>query len=492
MKKFLLFGLFVLAFSMSYGQGKKRGIAYGHHSLQDLAALSPAVSWWYNWAVAPESAVADGYDETGFEFVPMCWNESFDETALRNFLANHPETKYLLAFNEPNFKDQASMTPSQAAAQWPRLEAIAKDFNLKIVAPAVNYCGNCVSENGTTYTDPFQYLDDFFAACPDCQVDYIAAHCYMNTVAALQWYISEYKKYHKPIWLTEFAGWESNGNINSLDDQMNFMIGAVDMLEADPDIFRYAWFTGRANGINNYPYIDLLGANGQLTSLGKIYKQMPIHDPDQVVDIPARIEAEAYNQMQGILIEKTTDKDGFANVGYIDADDWLEYKIKVPKTADFDLLLRVSSTKLSSLNILVNHVRVLTHTIPKTNGYENWSTTVNKLSLTSGLHTIRLQAANDGFNLNWFQIGQLTSSAENTLKNDEKFKVFPNPAHSRFVIQTSLNIKSLQLFNLMGQQLWSFPFSELVNLENLSSGIYVLKAIGLQGTVLQTKKVVII
>lgn len=491
MKKFLLFGVFLFAFVLDYGQSGKRGIAYGHHSLEDLDAFSPSVSWWYNWAVAPESAVAESYGDTGFEFVPMCWNGSFDETALRNFLSNHPETKYLLAFNEPNFRDQANMTPSQAAAQWPKLEAIAKDFNLKIVAPAVNYCGNCVSENGTTYTDPFQYLDDFFAACPDCQVDYIAVHCYMNTVSALEWYIGEFKKYHKPIWLTEFSGWESNGNINSLDDQINFMIGAVDMLEADPDVFRYAWFTGRANGINNYPYIDLLGPNCYLTSLGKIYTQMPVHNPNQVVAIPAKIEAEDYNQMKGILIEKTTDKDGFANVGHIDSGDWLEYKIQVPNSGDYDLLLRIASVKLSSLNVLVDNVRVLTHTIPNTNSYQNWSTTVNKLSLTSGQHTIRLQAAGNGFNLNWFQIGKLSTAVNNLGEDGNRFIVFPNPVHSTSSIQTSLKINNLQLFNLTGEKVASYNFSDVVNIGTLPAGIYVLKAIGAQGKVFQTEKLVI-
>lgn len=57
------------------------------------------------------------------------------------------------------------MTPLEAAAEWPRLEAIANEFVLKIVGPAVNFCGNCVTENGTTYNDPFDYLDDSFQAC---------------------------------------------------------------------------------------------------------------------------------------------------------------------------------------------------------------------------------------------------------------------------------------------------------------------------------------
>ena len=489
MKHLLLFGVLILSFSTIFGQSGKRGMAYGHHSPEDLEVLSPNVSWWYNWSETPESTVTNVFSDYGFEFVPMTWNGSFDETKLRNFLSTHPETRYLLAFNEPNFKDQANMTPSQAAAQWPRLEAIAKDFNLKIVAPAVNYCGNCVSENGTTYTDPFQYLDDFFAACPDCQVDYIAAHCYMNSVAALEWYMGEFKKYNKPIWLTEFAGWESNSDINSLDDQINFMIGAVDMLEADPDVFRYSWFIGRASGINNYPYIDLLGANGQLTALGEIYKQMPVHDPNQVVTVPQKIEAEAYNQMKGILIEKTSDQSGFANVAYIDAGDWLEYKINVPQTGTYDISFRIASTKNSSLNILVDNVRSLTHTIPDTNGWQNWSTTINQLSLTSGTHTIRLQAVSDGFNINWFQIGSVVTGTTSIGKSD--FNVFPNPGHGVFTIQTTEKIKAFHVLNLVGEPVASFQLSNTLNMSSLPVGMYILRAADENGRIIQTKKIVI-
>jgi hypothetical protein len=33
----------------------KTGVAYGHHSMADMGALSPGVSWWYNRYFAPDS-----------------------------------------------------------------------------------------------------------------------------------------------------------------------------------------------------------------------------------------------------------------------------------------------------------------------------------------------------------------------------------------------------------------------------------------------------
>ena len=164
---------------------------------------------------------------------------------LREFYTNHPEAKFLLGFNEPNFREQANMTPSAAAAAWPGLEAIADEFGLELVSPAVNWCGNCVSEGGVTFTNPYDYLDAFFEACPDCRVDYIGVHNYMCYSGPLIDYLEGFRKYGKKIWLTEFACWDQA--TITLDMQKNLVIGALDYLDNDTMIYRYSWFTGRSN-----------------------------------------------------------------------------------------------------------------------------------------------------------------------------------------------------------------------------------------------------
>ena len=475
----------------SNAQTLKRGLAYGHNSPQDLSVMAPDINWWYNWSVVPEATVASVYGTYGFEFVPMTWNGSFDETALRQFLALHTDVKYLLAFNEPNFIQQANMTPSAVAAQWTRLESIANDYNLKIVGPAVNFCGTCVQENGVTYTDPIKYLDDFFTSCPNCKVDYIAIHCYMNTVSALQWYVGLFKKYGKPIWLTEFAGWEQNGNVNNLDDQINFMIGAVDMLETDPGVFRYSWFIGRGSGIYAYPYIDLLGSNGKLTALGQVYKSMPVHNENKVVDIPGVIEAEAYNKMSGILIQKTSDNLGFANVGYIESGDWLEYKINVPSTSEYDIYFRAATTKNSSLTVQIDGANNITQSFTNTNGWQNWSTFKNKITLTQGVHTLKIMANTDGFNLNWFQIGGDPLGLKSMNSNDRDFKVYPNPSGGIIHIQTTEMAEQFFLFQPDGKQVACLPFSNQLNLSTYPSGNYLLHAVGKDGRIIFSKWVLL-
>lgn len=240
----------------------KRGVAYGGHSVADMQALSKGVSWWYNWASTPDSAVRNDYARLGVEYAPMLWDERFD---VNSSIANIPQgAKTLLTFNEPNFFVQANLSPEQAAAEWPRVQQIATARGLKIASPALNYCGG-----GCWETNPFTYFDKFFAACPNCQVDYLAVHWYACTLPALKNYIEGMKKYGKPIWLTEFSCGDGD---TALANQKAYMQAAIPYLESEPMVARYAWFSGRTTAI---PNVNLLNGSGQLTELGSIYVNLP-------------------------------------------------------------------------------------------------------------------------------------------------------------------------------------------------------------------------
>ena len=390
----------LIVVSDQYGltKSEKRGVGYGSHSEADMAALSAGITWWYNWYHQPDAQVADVYPNYGMEFVPMAWNGGFNEQAMRNYLSAHPEVEYVLGWNEPNFLEQANMTPSEAAAEWPRLEAIADEFGLKIVSPAMNFCGNCVTENGTTYTDPVEYLDDFFAACTDCRVDVISIHAYMGTVGALEWYVGLFEKYGKPIWLTEFANWE---NDPTLEDQKRFMVHAVDYLENEPSIERYAWFTGRHNGP---PYIGLLERqSGVLSELGQIYVNMPVHDPAIYHEVPGIVEAEHYTTMQGVRPELTDDASGFLHLSEIAAGDWMEYQVNATREGPFALDLRVANSTSGAVDVTVDGGPAKTITFGAS---QSWQEVSAAIKLTPGNHTVRLTVAQGSFNINYLTISE--------------------------------------------------------------------------------------
>jgi hypothetical protein len=249
------------------GKKSKRGMAYGSTSDADMGALSPGISWWYNWSPQPDNTLSTGTAASqGVEFVPMIWGGNFDPAKLATQVP--AGAKYLLTFNEPNFGSQSNLTPAQAAALWPKVEAFAQSRGLEIVSPALNYCGGNCNE-----TNPFTWLDAFFAACANCRVDYIGAHWYACSKQALTGYLSEYEtKYKKPIWLTEFSCLDGSQAPTPANEDA-YMQTAVQVLEADPMVFRYSWFTGR---FSQQPSINLLGAaSGSLTALGQHYVALP-------------------------------------------------------------------------------------------------------------------------------------------------------------------------------------------------------------------------
>jgi hypothetical protein len=267
----LIFGLV----NLTFGQDKspKRGIC-GDASPEDLAVLAPYITWYYDWGVAPP-AVSEG-QLFGIEWVPMCWG-GVNSGDVAGIEAQIPEgSKYLLGYNEPNFISQANLTPAQAASMWPNLEKIAADKSLELISPAVNWCGDCVE--GVT-NDPTDWLDQFFSTLLNCKVDYIAIHNYAPGSAAIKSYVEKFRKYNKPLWITEFAPWDPPKP--DYDGVVQYMKEVIPFLENEPLIFRYSWFATRV-GIN--PDISLLKANGTLTKLGQLYTSLSFQG--LTVDIP--------------------------------------------------------------------------------------------------------------------------------------------------------------------------------------------------------------
>jgi hypothetical protein len=160
------------------------------------------------------------------------------------------------------------MTPQAAAQLWPQYESIAAQTGVKIVGPAMTW------GNMTNYEDPVVWLDAFYAAYQAAnnganpQIDYLAFHWYDYGLAAQ---LDSLDKYGKPIWVTEFANWDSQ--ITTLAEQEAQMTDMVATCESRADVFRYAWFTGRYSPDPHYT--SLLGTSGQLTGLGTLYLSLP-------------------------------------------------------------------------------------------------------------------------------------------------------------------------------------------------------------------------
>ncbi|MEE2644387.1 MAG: glycosyl hydrolase, partial [Myxococcota bacterium] len=199
---------------------------------------------------------------------------------IRAFLETHREVRYLLGYNEPNFQEQANMTPAYAASLWPTFEAIAEEYDLELVGPAVNYCGGCVLVDGRPIeSDYIVWLDLFLAAYREqfgreARIDYHALHWYDFGLPEQVERLIE--RYDRPVWVTEFALWRHE-EWNTDEFERDWLLETVHFLEAHPLVHRYSWFTGRRG---DFPRINLLGAEGELTALGRAYVEAPFSEGD--------------------------------------------------------------------------------------------------------------------------------------------------------------------------------------------------------------------
>jgi hypothetical protein len=251
--------------SVDAGGACKRGLATndGPGAVFAASATAPGIAWWYDWAAQSPGA------DARLEFVPMIWGGGSLTQALP------AGARYLLGFNEPDFKSQSNLTAQQAASDWPTVEAKAKAAGVPVVSPSVNFCGSAAASSqcsDPTATDPYTYLKEFFTACSGCSVDYIAVHAYPCDVPSLRDYLEGnldsggalegFAQFGKPLWITELACDASH----SVADQKAYMTAAVPYLEGNTSVFRYAWFN--ADPIAN---ARLTNADGSLTDLGVTY-----------------------------------------------------------------------------------------------------------------------------------------------------------------------------------------------------------------------------
>ena len=373
----------------------KRGVSFSFTNMMDLPLLSPYISWDYNWGNTPTEDAALWFDANEMEFCPMCWNGSYSPDRIRAFVAAHPKTQYLLAFNEPNLTDQANMTPSQAAALWPDVVALAKELNLKLVSPAMNY--------GTLagYSNPIKWLDEFFAQ-PGVSlddVDAIAIHCYMASASSVQGYVEMFEKYNKPIWLTEFCAWDpAPGSVNT---QMDYMCAVLNYLESHATVERYAWFMPRMSGkVESVPYNQLLTHDypPALTELGKMFCYLSPMDSTVWLRVNRPIYASEYMRVENysMSLRPTNDqemvnaigRDGLMITNFA-AGQKLSYQLYFPKDVQ-QISLRYCGYSNSICELLIDGESQNFIDMPRNGSSDEWATATLAQPISAGKHTITL------------------------------------------------------------------------------------------------------
>lgn len=373
----------------------KRGVSFSFSQVSDLPLLSDYISWDYNWGNTPTESAAMWFDANDMDFCPMCWNGNYSAERIRAFVAAHPKTQYLLAFNEPNLTDQANMTPKEAAALWPDVVALAKELKLKLVSPAMNY--------GTLagYSNPIKWLDEFFAQ-PGVSLDdvyAISVHCYMASSSAVQGYIELFEKYNKPIWLTEFCAWDPvPGSVNT---QMDYMCAVLHYLESRQSVERYAWFIPRASGkVDSPPYMQLLTHDypAELTELGKMYCWFSPMDSTVWLRADRPILAHEYMRVANysMPLRPSTDSQVLAQAGgkglmitNFSVGQQLTYQVYVPEPSS-QISLRYCGYSNSICEVTIDGKQSNYIDMPRNGTTDAWAEASIGQSLSAGCHTITL------------------------------------------------------------------------------------------------------
>lgn len=417
-----LTALLLLPATTMAGGSPKRGVCWDESAVKlntaHAALLAPGVSWVYNWG--PDAGTPAAYGE-GFSFEPMAWNAAYNASRIRQWLAAHPETRYLLGFNEPNFADQARMTPAQAAQAWPALESIAAEFGVRLVAPALNFSN---SQVGGRVWNPYEWYDEFFRLLPNAKIDCLAMHCYMNWYSANTWLATEYfytdlynpskscyGKYpnlvvfldrykeangHFPrMMLTEFCSWENDGAIKNADFQIDQMTQKVQMLELSDLVEGYAWFMANpSSGSAAYPYMGLFTRNAfdaPLSDLGKIYVNMSTFDRTHFYTPGELIQAKDYvgatTDDRQIRVRPNTETASELPLQIeIPAGGYPDYLIDVPADGVYRLTFHVNTSAATRLFIYVDNKKTAETNIPATAGA--WADVEVEAKLSSGQHTL--------------------------------------------------------------------------------------------------------
>ncbi len=382
-------------YTLSQKRSPKRGVAQDSWALpaEDVALLGPAMSWTYNWGSnALSSTLATALNSYDVDYCPMAWNANYNEAGLK--AAN----EWILGFNEPNLKDQCNMTPAQAAEYWPTVVAIAKVAGKKLVSPAMNY--------GTLdgYHDPVKWLDEFFdqPGCSLDDIDAIAVHCYMPSSGAVKNFIELFRKYGKPIWLTEFC----NGNSNNISEaaQLTYMCNTLNMLEQNDLVERYAWFMARSGSFNSAWHNSLLQASQpyDLTDLGKVFVNISTFDDSIVYGKGDVIPAEQYCYADGLFSLSPSTDGGVLDVKDFNKGSEVRYHLNLPSAGTYTLKLRFQTYMESSMSVGVEGAM---KSIDLQNTAHEWKTGSVKLDLPAGKSDLVLKGVSAaGIMINWMII----------------------------------------------------------------------------------------
>lgn len=203
-----------------------------------------------------------------------------------------------------------------------------------------------------------------------------------------------------------------------------------------------------------------------------------------IFEIPGTIDAEQFTYNEGMELEDCSDDGGGQNLGYIDAGDWVSYRINVTKTGYYKGFIRTAAASSTGQLVIqapgADVVDLQTLNIPVTGDWQNWNSVPVEVVLHEGEQWLNLHALTNGFNINWLSLEfdkELGSDIRSN--NTREIKIYPNPANDRLFIRAGVGISSIEIIDITGKKVMHREYdsgpSELSIGLNVSNGLYLLK-----------------
>nr|WP_295927124.1 carbohydrate-binding protein [uncultured Dyadobacter sp.] len=136
------------------------------------------------------------------------------------------------------------------------------------------------------------------------------------------------------------------------------------------------------------------------------------------VVLPAKIEAESYDDSYSVQTQNTADTDGGQNVEWIVDGSWMAYDVHVPTAGIYTFNYRIANgySPEATLALKNSDDQTLGSIIlPQTGGMQGWKTVSMITALPAGNQRLKVFATKGGWNFNWLEAKEsrpLTSRIE--------------------------------------------------------------------------------
>lgn len=119
------------------------------------------------------------------------------------------------------------------------------------------------------------------------------------------------------------------------------------------------------------------------------------------------VQAESWANMMGVATEACSE--GGLNVGWIDPNDWIVWDVNLPVAGNYKVEYRVASLNGGGVLQLERAGGTQVYGslgVPRTGGWQSWTTVSHTVSLPAGPQQIAIKALAGGWNINWLKISR--------------------------------------------------------------------------------------